>query len=224
MGAHDDAVVARRHFSVHVVSPSVVVAVAYAAGLVAEGWRRARPVVDPAQDPALPHAPSRGLLLVADEHGRLPDLPAARFDVAESVVVVAGRDACRSVLRALELRAALVDVDQSLQAQLRAVGAALTRRQSPDREAVTTMVRTWVSDADLVAALTARETDVLDLLMLGHSATSAAERLVLTVATVRTHIQSILRKLQVPSQVAAVALACRARCVPGGRRCRSHQF
>jgi DNA-binding NarL/FixJ family response regulator len=60
------------------------------------------------------------------------------------------------------------------------------------------------------AHLTVREHEVLLALTLGMSADDIAESLYLSIATVRTHIRSILQKLGVNSQLAAVALALRA--------------
>lgn len=55
--------------------------------------------------------------------------------------------------------------------------------------------------------LTAREREVLAHLMDGKSAEAVAAALFVSVATVRSQIQAILRKLGVNSQLAAVALA-----------------
>ena len=60
------------------------------------------------------------------------------------------------------------------------------------------------------AELTKREADVFALVVEGLSADEIAVRQQVTVATVRSHIQSVLRKLGVNSQLAAVALARRA--------------
>jgi DNA-binding NarL/FixJ family response regulator len=54
-------------------------------------------------------------------------------------------------------------------------------------------------------ALSPREREVLELLATGMSAETIAERAFISLPTVRTHIQSILRKLDVNSQLAAVA-------------------
>lgn len=62
----------------------------------------------------------------------------------------------------------------------------------------------------LFASLTIREAQVLGALVEGKSADEIAQAEVVSVATVRSHIQSVLRKLGVNSQLAAVALAHRA--------------
>ncbi len=58
--------------------------------------------------------------------------------------------------------------------------------------------------------LTVREQEVLEALMHGMSAEEIAATKFVSMATVRTHIRSILLKLEVKSQLAAVALAIAA--------------
>jgi DNA-binding NarL/FixJ family response regulator len=60
------------------------------------------------------------------------------------------------------------------------------------------------------AQLTDRENQVLHELMRGKSADEIAAATYVSIATVRTHIRSILQKLGVSSQLAAVALAIQA--------------
>lgn len=60
------------------------------------------------------------------------------------------------------------------------------------------------------AQLTVREHEVLLALTLGMSADEIASSMYVSMPTVRTHIRSILQKLGVNSQLAAVALAIRA--------------
>ncbi|NIM61085.1 MAG: PAS domain-containing protein [Acidobacteria bacterium] len=61
--------------------------------------------------------------------------------------------------------------------------------------------------------LTAREIEVLRTLALGSNTREIADMLSISVATVRTHIQNILEKLDVHSQVQAVAIALRDRLI-----------
>jgi DNA-binding NarL/FixJ family response regulator len=64
-------------------------------------------------------------------------------------------------------------------------------------------------DADPVARLTAREREVLGLLAAGLDRSAIGTRLFLSPNTVRTHIQNVLRKLQVHSSIEAVGIALR---------------
>ena len=56
------------------------------------------------------------------------------------------------------------------------------------------------------AALSAREWEILDLLREGLATRQIAERLFLSEVTVRSHVSSVLRKLEVPDRAAAVRL------------------
>lgn len=66
--------------------------------------------------------------------------------------------------------------------------------------------------------LSRREHEVLDLIVEGHRAEQIAKQFVVSVATVRTQIRAILAKLEVSSQLEAVALV-----VSGGSMNRSRQ-
>jgi two-component system nitrate/nitrite response regulator NarL len=68
--------------------------------------------------------------------------------------------------------------------------------------------RTQVRDLkERIDQLTARERQVLGELMLGHTVREIAAASVVSEATVRTQVKSILAKLEVSSQLAAVGLA-----------------
>jgi DNA-binding CsgD family transcriptional regulator len=60
-----------------------------------------------------------------------------------------------------------------------------------------------------VSPLSAREREIVMLLSNGYAALNIAAKLNLSHATVRNHIQNVLRKLEIHSQVEAVALAFR---------------
>lgn len=61
----------------------------------------------------------------------------------------------------------------------------------------------------LAARLTAREREVLRLLVDGFANKQIARRLSITEKTVKTHVSSVLRKLDVPDRTAAAVLAIR---------------
>jgi two-component system, NarL family, nitrate/nitrite response regulator NarL len=74
-------------------------------------------------------------------------------------------------------------------------------------------------DAQLLAGqLTSRERDVLGLLVLGMSGEEIADGLGISPNTVRTHVQSILTKLQVHSRLEAATFAVRHGVVSPSRR------
>jgi two-component system nitrate/nitrite response regulator NarL len=99
---------------------------------------------------------------------------------------------------------------------LDAVRAAVDGRSSMITRSSTR--RTGRSDEALLAdQLTRREREVLTLLVEGLSGTAIARRLRISSNTVRTHIQSILTKLQVHSRLAAATFAVRHGLVSRGR-------
>jgi two-component system, NarL family, nitrate/nitrite response regulator NarL len=73
-------------------------------------------------------------------------------------------------------------------------------------------------DMEAFESLTTRERQVLGALMKGKSADTIAEESVVSVATIRTQIRSILAKLGVNSQLAAVARAQEVRWQPPSER------
>lgn len=215
----------RNDVVVWVVSSSAVLSAAFAAGLGVIGWVGARPTTAGMAALVERSVDRPSFVLVADEHGTLPEPTARASPAGGSLVAIASRSAARSLLLALEHGALVVDADQPLQAQLRAVDRALAgEAAAPDRDTMIALVRGWASDADRVASLTARESEVLDLLMSGSSAQAIAARLVVSLPTVRTHIRTILHKLGVSSQLAAAAIACQAQCGAGPHRCKHHQI
>lgn len=76
------------------------------------------------------------------------------------------------------------------------------------------LVRFWQDERkevqelqDRLGRLTPRESEVLGMLMEGHQVRDIASRSTVSEATVRTQVKSILSKLEVTSQLAAVGLA-----------------
>jgi len=66
-----------------------------------------------------------------------------------------------------------------------------------------------VRPADDVAPLSERELEVLDLLAKGHTNKEAGRELFISQATVKSHVENILRKLGAPDRAGAVAVGFR---------------
>ena len=79
------------------------------------------------------------------------------------------------------------------------------------------LVASRIADRMKLQALTGRERDILRHLMLGLCNKSIAAKLVLAVGTVKTHVKSILRKLQAATRTEAVAIAQRRGILPEER-------
>jgi DNA-binding NarL/FixJ family response regulator len=65
------------------------------------------------------------------------------------------------------------------------------------------------TELDRLDLLTDREREVFELLAQGLDRGSIAQRLFISMGTVRSHLQSVFRKLEVHSQAEAVAFAAR---------------
>ncbi len=72
----------------------------------------------------------------------------------------------------------------------------------------------WDPPFDGLSLLTPRETEILRALEAGGSTTGIARALGIGAATVRSHVKSILSKLDVHSRVEAIAVAARSLGVP----------
>jgi DNA-binding NarL/FixJ family response regulator len=71
------------------------------------------------------------------------------------------------------------------------------------------LVATRIADSMKQQALTRREEDILAHMMVGLSNKGIASKLALAVGTVKTHVKSILRKLDATSRTEAAAIALR---------------
>lgn len=90
-----------------------------------------------------------------------------------------------------------------------AVRAAAAGRSTLAPEAADVLVRSVSSPRPQADALTAREQEVLKLMADGLTNADIAERLVIGVATVKTHVSSVMTKLGVSTRTEATALAIR---------------
>jgi DNA-binding NarL/FixJ family response regulator len=103
-----------------------------------------------------------------------------------------------------------------------AVVAGEAAMSQPEREALLHEVREFRLEErnrlEPFQRLTVRECEVLHELMEGIAADAIAERGYVSLTTVRSHIRSILQKLGVNSQLAAVAMAVRANWTSPHRR------
>ena len=79
-----------------------------------------------------------------------------------------------------------------------------------DRDQLIAQAALRADAVDKVARLSNREREVLAALVEGQSAETIAQQQFVALGTIRSHIRAILRKLEVSSQLAAVAVARRA--------------
>jgi DNA-binding NarL/FixJ family response regulator len=192
---------------VTVLFPRHSLASALAAGLTAMKWRVHGDTTD---------GPGSRVVLAADDHGRLPLRAAAALPHGPRHLVLVGGLAClRELADGMRLGAsAAVNADLPFAELLPRVDAALRAGPTPAdaRERLRARLREREAESGRFELLTDREAAVLVDLARGLAASEIARRRPVALATVRSQIAEILRKLEVPSQTAAVALthhACR---------------
>ena len=127
-----------------------------------------------------------------------------------AVVALTALEAPRIVEEALRAGfRAFITKDTSVAAFARAVRTALEGRTMQPSRFVTRRVSRPTPSELLTDQLTNREREVLALLVEGVSSSTIADRLGISSNTVRTHVQSILTKLQVHSRLEAATFALR---------------
>jgi len=89
----------------------------------------------------------------------------------------------------------------------KAIRDAVSGRSTLSPEAATALIHATRSAKQPTYDLTEREREVLNFLVQGQSNQQIAETLVISLATVKAHISSILSKLQVSSRTEAIAYA-----------------
>jgi DNA-binding CsgD family transcriptional regulator len=199
---------------VWVVAGDEVASAGLAAGLSVLGWPSVRLVRSDGLASAARAASRVGrVVLVADAAGEVPDPRPALSSLTDPLVVaVGGRPALPALADSVErlVAMAVVDADQPFGDLIRSLDRVLRMGVSaPPGELVATL-RARERDARLFEALTPREQQVLGAMLAGASAAEIAAMEQVSLATVRSHIRSVLAKLGVSSQLAAVALAHRA--------------
>jgi DNA-binding NarL/FixJ family response regulator len=175
---------------------------------------------DEALTAAREHSPSLAIVDVeiGDDSGidLVAQLRASR--PALGIIVVTCHDDPRTVAEAMQAGAsAFVPKDYAVESLIDAIRA--TRRGDnwlPPRllgEVLRYLqhgARVRREDEERLARLTAREREVLALLVAGLDRASIGAELFLSTNTVRTHVQNLLRKLGVHSSIEAVGIALRA--------------
>jgi DNA-binding NarL/FixJ family response regulator len=163
-----------------------------------------------------PYSVPVGAIVLVDGNGLADRRVVVELAVRSIPIVAVG-----SVRRPLSMIAAVqagatdvVDADLPFVDLLDAVVWALVRRPSTSgratrRRRLLDALHHRQRDEQLLGSLTDREQQVLRALAVGRSAGEIAVAERLSVATVRSHIQAVLRKLEVSSQLAAVAVGRR---------------
>jgi NarL family two-component system response regulator LiaR len=95
----------------------------------------------------------------------------------------------------------------------KAIRDAASGRSTLSPEAARVLVQATRPTKQPLFDLTEREREVLNLVVQGHSNQQIAETLVISLATVKAHISSILSKLQVSSRAEAMAYAVKHKLV-----------
>jgi DNA-binding NarL/FixJ family response regulator len=150
-----------------------------------------------------------GALLLTGWQDHPRDLVAEFVASGVPVVIVGSLREPRPLIAAVDAGAAtVVDPDLPFTELLDTVVAALVNGAVRRRELLRAL-RSRQRDEELLARLTRRELDVLAALAQGHPAARIASDDHVSLATVRTHIRSIMHKLEVSSQLTAVAIARR---------------
>jgi DNA-binding NarL/FixJ family response regulator len=174
------------------------------------------------------HGPSLAILDVeiGDDNGVELVAQLRRSHPQLGIIVVTCHDDPRTVADAMQAGAsAFVPKDYGVESLIDAIDA--TRRGDnwlPPRllgdvlRHLQNGARVRREDEERVARLTSREREVLALLVAGLDRASIGAELFLSTNTVRTHVQNLLRKLDVHSSIEAVGIALRAGVRPPPRR------
>jgi DNA-binding CsgD family transcriptional regulator len=159
--------------------------------------------------PTVRDEPLAGAVLLAGWQDHPRDLVAEFAAAGVPVVIIGSLREPRPLIAAVDAGAAtVVDPDLPFTELLDTVVAAL-RTGAVRRRELLCALRSRRRDEELLARLTRRELDVLAALARGCTAARIASDEHLSLATVRSHIRSVMHKLEVSSQLTAVAIARR---------------
>lgn len=185
-----------------VLTKGNALAEALASGLRLLGWRPR--LAEPRHPPD-----ARRNVVVEDGSGRLPTVDGHR---AGAIVVVGDIRAVEGVIDEVARGARPVDASLPYPCLLTALHTALwTAPPTPaERHRLLAGLRARLDEARRISTLTEREVDVLAGIAAGYRAEDIARGLSVSVATVRSQIAAVLRKLDVRSQTAAAATAHRS--------------
>ncbi|MGH9045406.1 MAG: response regulator transcription factor [Acidimicrobiales bacterium] len=176
-------------------------------------------VTVPARAKDVTTAPGRGpdVVLIDLDLGRLGDGTRFVSRLSKNAAVVVMSDRTTLALRTHCVQAgatAVVNKTQSVGRVVRAVRAVAepmhTKGRGSARGKTKRALAVTHQDQDPFLALTAREEEVLSALIEGSRAATIAREASVSISTVRSQIRAILQKLEVNSQLEAVALARRA--------------
>lgn len=151
------------------------------------------------------HMPGSGIAAVREISSRLPDTRIVMYTVSEDDRDLLGAlraGASGYLLKTTDPRrlgAALLDVAEGRAAIPRALVPRLLQELRAPAAA-----RRRIAAADARAQLTSREWEVLELLAGGATPAQVAKRLVIAPGTVRWHVHSILKKLELPDREALI--------------------
>jgi DNA-binding CsgD family transcriptional regulator len=151
------------------------------------------------------------VVLVADDTGVLPAGSAGRSTGAARIAIGSRTELAELIRAVAEGADAAVDADQPFAELVRQVHQLLLKPISPASNAeVSRRLQARWAEAARFRALTRRERQVLVALVQGRTAAEIAGHEHLSLPTVRSHIKSVLAKLNSSSQLAAVAITHRS--------------
>jgi DNA-binding NarL/FixJ family response regulator len=167
-------------------------------------------------DVARPLSGGQPVVVVEDDQGALPEaalsLTARLLRAGGRIIAVGGRAALPAIVRIVLAGATAVNAELPFRRLVSSVHSALRTAPASARQRAEHLahLRRRADETARFGELTGRECAVLAEVAAGHSAESIARSRPVGLATVRSQISSVLRKLGVSSQHAAVALTYRS--------------